>query len=262
MITRRQFLVASAASSVSLAANRTPLVDQWRQIARGTDGTLGAAALYLGSGRLVTLNADEPCPLASVCKFPLAMNILALVDEGKLKLDQEIEVLESELWPPVSDIAPLWPSRKRFPLNQLLEVMVAHSDNTAEETVYRIGGGASAMAARFRQWNIQGLRIDRSERECIAQQSGATPEAAYRATLQYLADPRDTGTANATVQLLVRAFRGELLSKPSTARLIEIMKTTTTGPMRLKEPLLASGNRGRPQNRHHRRSRETRRGHQ
>jgi beta-lactamase class A len=36
------------------------------------------------------------------------------------------------------------------------------------------------------------------------------------------------------VQLLARAFRGELLSHPSTARFIEIMRATTTGRGRLK----------------------------
>lgn len=34
--------------------------------------------------------------------------------------------------------------------------------------------------------------------------------------------------------MLARAFRAELLSKTSTARLIEILKATTTGPKRLK----------------------------
>ena len=56
----------------------------------------------------------------------------------------------------------------------------------------------------------------------------------YRATLRYLADPRDTGTPNGTVALLARLFRGEALSKPSTSRLIECMKATTTSPTRLK----------------------------
>jgi beta-lactamase class A len=190
--------------------------------------------LWLDSGRMVSLNGDERCPLASVCKLPLAMNILALADEGKLTLDQEVAIPEGDLWPPVSDIAAAWPQRRSWPLSQMLQVMVAHSDNTAVEIVYRMGGGAAAMAARFRAWKIDGVRVDRSERECNAAQTGATTEASYQATLRYLADPRDTGTANATVQLLARLFRGELLSKTSTARMIEMLKSTTTGPKRLK----------------------------
>ncbi len=123
-------------------------------------------------------------------------------------------------------------------MNEILKVMVAQSDNTAVEIAYRMGGGGAAMAARFREWKIDGVRIDRSERECNAAQTGPTPEASYKATLRYLADARDTGTANGTVQLLARLFRGELLSNTgtgaSTARTIEMLKATTTGPMRLK----------------------------
>ncbi len=56
----------------------------------------------------------------------------------------------------------------------------------------------------------------------------------YRATQRFLNDPRDTGTPNGTVQLLARLFRGEVLSKTSTARLIDALKATTTFPTRLK----------------------------
>ena len=70
--------------------------------------------------------------------------------------------------------------------------------------------------------------------ELIAKTS---PAMRYRATRRYLNDPRDTGTPNGTIQLLARAFRGEDLSKSSTARLIEMLKATTTFPTRLKELL-------------------------
>jgi hypothetical protein len=35
-------------------AAQDPLLDRWRRIARQTDGTVGAAALHLSSGRLVS----------------------------------------------------------------------------------------------------------------------------------------------------------------------------------------------------------------
>jgi beta-lactamase class A len=49
-----------------------------------------------------------------------------------------------------------------------------------------------------------------------------------------LADPRDTGTPEGTVRLLAKAVRGAVLSKPSTTRLVEVLKATTTFPTRLK----------------------------
>jgi len=159
------------------------------------------------------------------------------------------------VYPEVSDIAKRWPKQQRFPLSELLELMVASSDNTAVEILFRIGGGAPALAARFRQWRVSGIRIDRSEEQItfdtlgvehsppVEQWTGdlfrqltakTTPEKRYRGVRRLLEDPRDTATPNGTVQLLARAFRGELLSKPGTARLVEILKSTTTFPTRLK----------------------------
>src|SRR5580658_10388785 len=102
-MTRRQLLVASTATA-AFASPRPDLLDHWREIVRGTDGTVGAAALWLESGRTANLNGDERFPLASVCKLPLAINILALVDEGKLALNQEIEVRPRDVWAGVSNI--------------------------------------------------------------------------------------------------------------------------------------------------------------
>jgi beta-lactamase class A len=251
-LTRRHLLALG--TGISAAADRT-LSEEWQRVAGATDGTVGAAALHLTYGRFVSLNGDERFPLASVCKLPIAMNILALVDEGKLTLNQEIEVLPRDVVSSVSTIAARWAAQRRFPLNEMIELMVARSDNTAVETLFRIGGAGPAMAARFREWKVEGVRVDRSERQCGLDRNGVehyppaaewtdgminaliaktSPAMRYRATRRYLNDPRDTGTPNGTIQLLARAFRGEDLSKSSTARLIEMLKATTTFPTRLK----------------------------
>src|SRR5215813_3904320 len=133
-------------------SRREFLMARWKAIARRTDGIVGIAAMHVGTGHLATMNGDERFPLASVCKVPIAMHILALVDEGKLSLDQDIEVLPRDVWSGVSDIAKRWPNQSKFRLGEMLELMVARSDNTAEETLFRIGGGGSAITARLRGW--------------------------------------------------------------------------------------------------------------
>jgi beta-lactamase class A len=231
--TRRQ-CVTMLGSAFTCAASTKPEnpAEKWRKAAAVTDGVVGAAAMHLNSGARFTLNGDERFPLASVCKLPIAMNILALVDEGKLALNQEIEVLPRDVWSGVSDIQKRWPAERRFVLSEMIELMVAHSDNTAVETLFRIGGGGPAMATRFREWKIEGVRVDRGERQCNLDRNGVeqypppaewtddkidaliaetTPTMRYRAMQRYLTDPRDTGTPNGTVQLLARAFRGEVL---------------------------------------------------
>jgi len=251
--TRRSCLFAFGAGLATAAA--PDLLSEWRRIAQSTDGTLGAAAMPLPSGRLVSLHGDQRFPLLSVCKLPLAMHVLAMVDEGRFALDQPIEVLPRDVWSGVSPIAERWPAERRFPLIEMIELMVARSDNTAIETFFRIGGGAPAMAARLRQWHVEGIRLDRGERQAGLDRNGVehypppsewtdaslkalldkTPlPVRYQATLRSLRDPRDTGAPVGTVQLLARLFRGEALRPATTARLIDILKSTTTGPARIK----------------------------
>jgi beta-lactamase class A len=223
-LTRRHSLVALA-GGIAAAAGRN-LAVEWRSIAKSTDGTVGAAALALDGSPMVSLHGEERFPLLSVCKLPIAMHLLALVDEGKYQIDEPIEVLPGDVVRSVSPIAERWPAETRFPLGEMVELMVAKSDNTAVETFFRIGGGQPAMAARFRQWRVEGVRVDRGERQAGLDRRGRERES--------LGDPRDTGTPNGTVQLLARLFRGEALSAASTARLIAILKSTTTFPTRIK----------------------------
>jgi beta-lactamase class A len=222
---RRECLALLAAGAARASAESL-LVRQWRQIAAGINGTVGASAWHLGSGMQASLNGAVRFPLASVCKLPIAMHMLALVEEGKFYYDDMIDVLPDEVTTDVSPIGERWPRERSFRLDEMLELMIAQSDNTAVETLYRIGGLPAAMAARFRQWHVDDIRIDRTERQC-----GLDAAASMR---RFLADPRDTATPDATVDLLRRAFRGELLSPASTTRLVRMMQATTTGPARIK----------------------------
>lgn len=151
---------------------------------------------------------------------------MALVDEGKLQRSAPIEVIRHDVTHSVSPIGDRWPAQRRFPLDELLLFMIAQSDNTAVETLQRIGGGASAITARLRSWHLDGIRIDRTETQCNRDAHASMP--------RFLADPRDTSTPAGAVQLLQRLFLGELLSAPSTARMIEMLQATTTGPARIK----------------------------
>jgi beta-lactamase class A len=223
-LTRRQYLYLFGAG-LSAAPGNT-LAERWRRIAAETSGTVGAAALHLGSGQLVSLHGDERFPLASVCKLPIAMHILAMVDEGKLARHAPIEVKQRDVVTHVSEVAERWPKQRQFPLDELLLLMVAKSDNTAVETLYRIGGGEAAITARLRGWHLDGIRIDRSERLCNRDAADSMP--------RFLADPRDTATPDGTVRLLQRLFHGDLLSASSTARMVEILQATTTGAGRIK----------------------------
>jgi beta-lactamase class A len=183
------------------------------------------------------------------------MHLLAQVDEGRRRLDEELEILPRDVTRWVSPIAQRWPQQTRWPLREMLRLMVAQSDNTAVDALYRIGGGPSAATARLRAWGISGMRLDRPERLCALHAAGiqnippegeitgevldrllarATPASRRRGMEAFLADPRDTASPNSTVLLLAKAQRGELLSAASTGFLFRILEETATGPRRLK----------------------------
>lgn len=237
------------------AASREALETQWRRIAAATDGTVGAAALHIESGASASLNGDKRFAMMSVCKFPAGAHAFALVDEGKLALDAEIEVVPGDVMRSVSPIGRAWPGRSRYPLVELVAAAIIDSDNTAIETLFRVCGGQAAFAARFKQWGIEGFRVDRGEAEASVARAGVTrypPRDSWddrtyerlsasvddahrrRAWQAALNDPRDTATPLASVQLLAKLFRGELLSKASTDRLVRILEATTTFPTRIK----------------------------
>lgn len=253
-LSRRQCL-GLAVAGLAGAAEDGDLIQRWKHVATETDGVLGVAALHIEFGKGAAFNGDDRFPMASVCKLPIAINILAMVGEGKLSLKDNIEIPIEDVVPGVSEVAERWPKQKIFPLDELLELMVAKSDNSAVQTLFRMGGSAAGMAARFRQWKIDGMRVDRSEEQCNLDAAGVTdippvsqwkpgmldeltakiaPAERLRAMQRFLEDPRDTATPNGTVRLLERAFQGELLSRDLTARLVEILKATTTGKGRIK----------------------------
>ena len=69
-MTRRQCLNLLSTALAAAAPNQ--LESRWSEIAASADGTVGAAALHLKSGQLVTLHGDDRFPLASSanCQLP------------------------------------------------------------------------------------------------------------------------------------------------------------------------------------------------
>ena len=71
---------------------------------------VGVAVLDFESGDTLTAGNDKRYPMQSVYKFHLALAVLHHVDQGRLSLDREIAVTESDLIPDT------WsPLREKYP---------------------------------------------------------------------------------------------------------------------------------------------------
>jgi len=252
-LNRRVFLLMTSTGLTGAAA--IDLEAEWRTIARETDGTAGAAAMHLGTGKRAALNGDDRFPLASVCKLPIAMAVLEMVAERKLSLGVRMEIPAYDVVPGVSPIADRWPKEKWFRLDEMVKLMIEKSDNTAVQTLFRAAGRAVGMGLRMKEWGVAGVRVDRDERTCALEAMGVrnippvkewtphmsdsligqVPAAEQAAALrQFLDDPRDTGTPRGTVELLQELYRGKILPTDLTARLRGFLEKTTTGPDRIR----------------------------
>ena len=131
------------ASSPSLQT----LEHQLALLAASTPGDVGVAAVDLKSGELVSINGDDPFPMASTVKIAIAANYLAQVEHGRRSLDDMIGGRSAA---------------------RLMEAMIIRSDNPATDLLLRDLGGPKTVQAWLTQNGLTGLRIDRSIAQCAA----------------------------------------------------------------------------------------------
>lgn len=248
--------VLLAVGPPGLALGEDGLADAVAAEARRCGGHVGVHALHLPSGRSFSLEAGTPFPMASVYKLPIALAVLGAVDAGRLTLDEALPVEEGDFRRGMGV-----PARERFraavPLRveEALRLMVRESDNTATDLLLRRIGGPAAVQARLGELGLAGVRVDRTEIRMAADGEGVTqlppgerctpeeyerrraavPEEARRAAARaFLTDPRDTATPAGMTALLARLVAGDLLSGPSTSRLLGWMRDSPTGARRIR----------------------------
>jgi beta-lactamase class A len=188
-------------------------------IAAPAGGTVGFAAQDLASGRSLGLRQDQPFPMQSVFKLPIAIEVLRQVDDGKLNFDRVIALgpADARVGSAGTIAIPSQPT-----IRELLEAMVVSSDNIACDRLLALVGGPRAVDARIRGLGIEGMTIRFSEREIQAGKGD------------------NTTTPAAMVALLAKIARqGTGLSPESNKRLMDLLLQVSTGEKRIKGALPA-----------------------
>lgn len=230
-----------------------------QQAARLAGGVIGVSALHLDTGRQIGFNAQERFPMASVYKIPIAVQLLYLVDRGQISLLKMVTLQPQDLRPGSGIIATyLNKPGVVLSVQNLLELMLVISDNTATDILLRQAGGPQAVTERLRAMGISDMDVSRPTINLIADSTGFTlpppqewnlelfkklhegipPETKKAAAQRFLNDPRDTSTPEAMVNLLKFISQGNFLKKGTRDLLLEIMSNCQTGQQRLKGMLL------------------------
>jgi len=163
-------------------------------------GDVGVAALDLATGETVSVNGDEPFPMASTVKVAIAANYLAQIEHGRRSLDDRIGGQSAA---------------------RLMELMLIKSSNPATDLLLKDLGGPQVIQAWLTQHGIAGVRIDRT----IARLLGDRRD---------LRDRRDSSTPRAMVDLLKRLDSGNMLRPTSRSYLLDLMSRCTTGKNRMR----------------------------
>jgi beta-lactamase class A len=182
------------------------------------------------------------------------------VDKGELKLEQMVEVKQSDLHPGSGTLTDLFNKPGvALSVRNLLELMLLISDNSATDLCLRLSGGGEAVTARLRSLGIEGINVNGSTAEMIAswvgvqlppedqinprtfdQLYGTTTKASRdEAEQRFNADPRNTSTPDGMADLLVKIHRKELHKADNAELLLDIMRRCRTGDARLKGVLPA-----------------------
>jgi beta-lactamase class A len=189
----------------------------FQAIVEPAGGKVGFAAVELASGRSLGLKQNEPFPMQSVFKLPIAIEVLRQVDQGTIALDQEILLGADDAREGATGTIVV-PSRTT--VGKLLEAMVVSSDNVACDRLLAMVGGPQAVDARMHGFGIKGISIRLSEREMTAGRGD------------------NTATPAGMVALLVRMARQELDLLPASAKHLEaLLLRVGTGAKRIKGAL-------------------------
>jgi len=224
------------------------------EVARRFGGKVGIAVADVDKGWIVSEAGDEPFPQQSVSKLWVAIAVLDAVDHGKLKLDQRFNMTRQDLSVFFQPIArKITAQGYSVGLDELLQRAISDSDNAANDMLIRVMGGPAPITALIRRKGLRDVRVGYEERVLQSKMAGMEWKPEYagsilfrevraalpdtvrdQAMAAYLRDPPDAATPVGMVEGLRRLKRGELLSKASTDRLLEIMSETRNGPKRLK----------------------------
>ncbi len=180
-----------------------PTIEQHR-------GDVAVAIKNLRTGESFVHNGDQAMPTASLIKLPVMIAAYEAIAEGKLSLDDEIELKSADLVAGSGLLSTHFSPGTKLSLRDAIRLMIAVSDNAATNLVIdKIGLPATnqsmaALGCPETQLNSKVFRRDTS----------ISPE---RSQLYGLGST----TANEMIQLVEKLYRGELVSREASQAMLE-----------------------------------------
>ena len=192
------------------------------KIAEAVDGDVGIGVRNIETGQSAYLNRHERYPMLSVHKLPIAMAVLRMVDDGSLRLYQEVAISPEDFVPPGynSPIRYQYPEGVVLPLRDVIKASLAESDGTASDVLLRLAGGPPAVQDYISKIGLGDAMLIVSSEKSMS--------TAFEMQYTNWASP------DATVRLLTLIQEGQAgLSEEMTSHLLDVMGAAKTGERRI-----------------------------
>ncbi|MEK7287589.1 MAG: serine hydrolase [Elusimicrobiota bacterium] len=212
MATIHKFFRAHKMSSINAPA-QTLSNPRWQQLVSELDyhalrfpGRISIYLKELNSGKEWTHNPDQLVPSASLIKIPLTAAVLKKIKDGGLSLDTPLILTKKNRMSGSGSLK--WQkSGAKLTVMELLYHMITESDNTAMRMLVNQLG----MDYFQKTFSDLGLLVTNINEEGLRLSSRAVPQENYT-------------SAREMAELLESAYKGTLVSKPSSQILLELMK--------------------------------------
>ena len=203
----------------------SPLAQQIAQIAEGSRGRIGVAAIDLASGEEVAVLGDQRFPMASTSKVAIAATFLEGVDRGRWSLTSEFPLMvpiPSKKYS--SSVAPVRPGQY-FTARELIDMMITRSNNQATDALLAAVGGPPAVNDWARRAGLREFTLTRDIATLVRDDGEIDPAVGI--------DTRDSATPREMVRLLSGIYQGQWLTASSRNVIIDAMERCRTGTHRI-----------------------------
>ena len=183
---------------------------------------IGVAIMGLEDGDTISVHGHQYYTLMSVAKFPQALLLLHLVDEGKIRMADPLHFNAADLKQRTGSSF-----RKDHPgesvdilIPEALKYSIGQSDNITANKIFEVEGGPEAVTRFVHDAGIADVKI-------LTDFGHMGTDSMHR----------NRATPMAMVGLLEKFYQGHLLSDSSRGLLWKAMVEATSGPDRLKGKL-------------------------
>ncbi len=150
----------AAAGSAAPGGPPDPLGARIAKLAARFPGEIGVAVHELDSNREVSVRGDQRFPTASLIKLAVMVETYHQIAEGKLSRDKTIALQEADKAGDEAVVLNMLHPGVEMTVPDLLNLMIAYSDNTATNLLVR-EVGAAAADRRMESYGLKDTRIFR-----------------------------------------------------------------------------------------------------